>query len=170
MKLLRCARAALGCAVLVTLCAQPLSAGQKSAASHEPKIGQKGKDVRWIPSAPNMVETMLDLARVTPQDYVIDLGSGDGRSVIAAAKRGARALGVEYDAGLVEASRRNAAKAGVADKATFVQGDMFQTDISEATALVLFLIPYNLLKLTPKFLELKPGTRIVSNTYEIGGG
>jgi SAM-dependent methyltransferase len=117
-----------------------------------------------------MVEKMLDMARVTPQDFVIDLGSGDGRNVIAAAKRGARALGVEYNPDLVALSKRAAAQAGVADKAEFVQGDMFAADISKATALVLFLIPSNLEKLAPKFLALKPGTRIVSNTYEIGGG
>jgi SAM-dependent methyltransferase len=133
-------------------------------------MGQKGKDVVWIPSPPGMVEKMLDMARVTPRDYVIDLGSGDGRNVIAAAKRGARALGVEYNPDLVDLSRRTAASEGVADRATFVQGDMFEADLSQATALILFLIPDNLARLAPKFLALKPGTRIVSNTYEIGGG
>src|SRR2546423_2423645 len=102
MKLLWCLPALL-CAVLATLSAESVWA-QEAATAHKPKLGQKGKDVRWIPSAPNMVETMLDLARVTPQDYVVDLGSGDGRNVIGAAKRGARALGVEYDADLVELS------------------------------------------------------------------
>jgi SAM-dependent methyltransferase len=117
-----------------------------------------------------MVEKMLDMAHVTAQDFVIDLGSGDGRNVIAAARRGARALGVEYNPELVAFARRNAAQAGVADKAAFVQGDMYEADISRASALILFLIPMNLTKLTPKFVALKPGTRIVSNTYEIGGG
>jgi hypothetical protein len=133
-------------------------------------MGQPGKDVVWIPSPNDMVEKMLDMARVTPEDFVVDLGSGDGRNVIAAARRGARALGVEYNPDLVALSKRSAVQAGVADKAEFVQGDMFAADISKATALVLFLIPSNLEKLTPKFLALKPGTRIVSNTYEIGGG
>ena len=133
-------------------------------------MGQEGKDVVWIPSPESMVEKMLDMTRVTPRDFVIDLGSGDGRNVIAAAKRGARALGVEYNPDLVELSKRNAAAAGVGDKATFVQGDMFEADISQASVLVLFLIPDNLERLAPKFLALKPGTRIVSNTYEIGGG
>ena len=110
------------------------------------------------------------MARVTPDDFVIDLGSGDGRNVIAAARRGAQALGVEYNPGLVELSKQKAAEAGVAGRAQFVRGDMFLADISRATALVLFLIPSNLEKLMPKFLELAPGTRIVSNTYEIGGG
>jgi hypothetical protein len=117
-----------------------------------------------------MVEMMLDMAGVTPSDFVIDLGSGDGRNVIAAAKRGARALGVEYNPDLVELSKRAAAVAGVPDKASFVQGDMFAADISKATVLILFLIPQNLERLAPKFYELAPGTRIVSNTYEIGTG
>jgi SAM-dependent methyltransferase len=133
-------------------------------------MGQQGKDVVWIPSPAGMVEKMLDMARVTVDDFVVDLGSGDGRNVIAAAKRGARALGVEYNPDLVELSRRAAASEGVADKANFVQGDMFQADISQATVLVLFLIPDNLSKLAAKFFNLKPGARIVSNTYEIGGG
>jgi len=132
-------------------------------------VGQAGKDVVWIPSPHDMVEKMLDMARVTPQDYVIDLGSGDGRTVIAAARRGARALGVEYDPGLVALSQRAAVAAGVADIANFVHGDMFEADISQATALILFLLPDNLRKLEAKFRALKSGTRIVSNTYEISG-
>jgi SAM-dependent methyltransferase len=147
-----------------------LASAQTSEGSYEPRMGQPGKDVVWIPSPNGMVEKMLDMAEVTPQDFVIDLGSGDGRNVIAAAKRGARARGVEYNPDLVELSKRAATAAGVADKAEFVQGDMFAADISKATALVLFLIPSNLEKLAPKFLALEPGTRIVSNTYEIGGG
>jgi SAM-dependent methyltransferase len=139
-------------------------------APYQPKMGQPGKDVVWIPSPNDMVEKMLDMAGVTPRDFVIDLGSGDGRNVIAAARRGAKALGVEYNPDLVVLSRQAAAKAGVADRAAFAEGDMFAADISQATALILFLIPSNLEKLAPKFLTLKPGTRIVSNTYEIGGG
>ena len=136
---------------------------------YRPSEGQPGKDVVWIPSPEAMVGKMLDLAKVTTRDYVIDLGSGDGRNVIAAAKRGASALGVEFNPDLVELSRRNAAAAGVSGKAKFVQGDMFEADISQATAMILFLITDNLRKLTPKFLDLKPGTRIVSNTFEIPG-
>lgn len=140
------------------------------SGEYQPRMGQPGRDVVWIPSPSDMVEKMLDMARVTPQDFVIDLGSGDGRNVIAAARRGAQALGVEYNPDLVELSKRAAAAAGVAERAQFVQGDMFAADISRATALVLFLIPDNLARLRPKFLDLRPGTRIVSNTYEIGGG
>jgi precorrin-6B methylase 2 len=116
-----------------------------------------------------MVGKMLDLAAVTPKDLVIDLGSGDGRNVIAAAKRGARARGVEYNPDLVELSRTTAKQEGVADKATFVQGDMYEADFSDATVLALFLLPENLRKLTPKILELKPGTRIVANTFGFTG-
>ena len=145
-------------------------AAQTPEQTFQPVRGQAGKDVVWIPTPDTMVEKMLDMARVTPQDYVIDLGSGDGRNIIAAAKRGARALGVEYNPDLVEFSRRAAAEAGVADKARFVQGDMYEADISQATVLALFLQPDNLQRLTPKFLALKPGSRIVSNTYGMGGG
>ena len=135
----------------------------------QPYIGQPGKDVVWIPTPPELVEKMLDLANVTPEDFVVDLGSGDGRNVIGAAKRGARGLGVEYNPDLVELSRRNAAAAGVADHAIFVQGDMFASDFSEATVLALFLTPDHLIRLEAKFLALKPGSRIVSNTFGIRG-
>jgi hypothetical protein len=135
----------------------------------DPIEGQPGKDVVWVPTPPALVEKMLDMARVTPEDYVIDLGSGDGRNVIAAARRGARALGVEYDANLIEMSRREAARAGVADRATFVQGDLYEADISAATVLALFLLPENLGKLRAKLLALPPGTRIVINRYAIEG-
>lgn len=157
------------CAFFLAAAASAVSA-QPSEVPYKPTMGQQGKDVVWIPSPQDMVEKMLDMAKVTPRDFVVDLGSGDGRNVIAAARRGARALGVEYNPDLVELSKRAAAAAGVADKASFVQGDMFAADISQATALVLFLIPSNLSKLAPKFFDLRPGTRIVSNTYEIGGG
>jgi hypothetical protein len=135
----------------------------------EPQVGQPGKDVVWVPTDEQLVEKMLDLAKITPQDFVMDLGSGDGRNIIGAAKRGARAVGVEYNPQMVELSRENAKKAGVADKATFIEGDMYEADISKATALVLFLLPVNLEKLTPKFLDMKPGTRIVDNTFAIPG-
>src|SRR5262249_798046 len=154
---------------LVFECVLIAAAAEAPQDSYRPVPGQPGKDVVWIPTPEDTVETMLDMARVTPSDYVIDLGSGDGRNLIAAAKRGARALGVEYNPDLVALSKRAAATAGVSDKATFVQGDMFEADISQATVLALFLLPGHLSKLAPKFLKMKPGTRIVSNTYEIGG-
>lgn len=147
-----------------TLVAAP-AAAQPPKPTFTPTVGQAGKDVVWVPTAPELVEKMLDLAKVTPNDFVIDLGSGDGRNIIAAARRGARGLGVEYNPDMVELSRRLAEEAGVADKATFVQGDMYEADISRATVLALFLLPSNLDRLVPKFLALPPGTRIVGNTF-----
>lgn len=162
----RRAIALAGAALMVTLTAPAVA---QSTQSFEPFVGQAGKDVIWVPTPPTLVEKMLDIAKVTPQDYVIDLGAGDGRNVIAAAKRGARALGVEYNPDMVGVAKRNAESAGVADRAQFVQGDMFEADISRATVLPLFLLPDNLRKLTPKFQALPPGTRIVTNGYEIPG-
>lgn len=133
--------------------------------SFKPTVGQPGKDVVWVPTSEAMVEKMLDHAKVTPEDFVMDLGSGDGRMIIAAARRGARGLGVEFNPDMVELARRGAETAGVSDKAAFVQGDMFEADVSKATLLALFLLPHNLERLVPKFLELPPGTRIVANTY-----
>src|SRR5512134_2457758 len=134
----------------------------------EPTVGQEGKDVVWVPTPQTLVEKMLDMAKVTPSDFVMDLGSGDGRTVITAAKRGARAMGVEYNPDMVELSKRNAAKEGVSDRATFVKADLFQTDFSKATVITMFLLPDINLKLRPKILGLKPGTRIVSNTFTMG--
>src|SRR5262245_59144671 len=138
----------------------------------EPVVGQAGKDVVWVPTPEVLVERMLDVAKVTPQDYVMDLGSGDGRNVIAAAKRGARALGVEYNPDMVDLSRRRAEAAGVGGptgRAQFVQGDMYAADISQASVMALFLLPQNMMQLRDKFLALKPGSRIVSNTFGIEG-
>ena len=142
---------------------------QDASRPYEPAVGQEGKDVVWVPTPEVLVEKMLDMARVTPQDYVMDLGSGDGRNIIAAARRGARALGVEYNPDMVELSRREAEKQGVADRAQFVQGDMYEADISQATVMALFLLPDNLEKLTPKFLALKPGSRMVLNGFAVPG-
>jgi len=133
----------------------------------EPTPGQPGKDVVWVPTPSELVEKMLDMAEVTPNDFVMDLGSGDGRTIIAAARRGARALGVEYNPDLVELSRRRATDAGVADKATFVQGDMYKADLSQATVLALFLTPEHLDSMQERFLAMKPGTRIVLNTFSV---
>jgi quinoprotein glucose dehydrogenase len=132
---------------------------------YKPTVGQPGRDAVWVPTTEAMVEKMLDHAKVTPNDFVMDLGSGDGRMIIAAARRGARGLGVEFTPELVEFSKRRAAEAGVGDKAMFAQGDMYEADISKATVLALFLLPENIEKLVPKFLALPPGTRIVANTY-----
>jgi precorrin-6B methylase 2 len=131
----------------------------------EPTVGQPGKDVVWVPTPEALVQKMLDMAQVTAKDYVIDLGSGDGRTVIAAAKRGAQALGIEYNPDMVELSKRNAAAAGVTDKATFVKADIFESDFSKATVITMFLLPSLNVQLRPKLLELAPGTRIVSNSF-----
>ncbi|MEI9478561.1 MAG: class I SAM-dependent methyltransferase [Deltaproteobacteria bacterium] len=136
-----------------------------ASAEYEPKVGQEGKDVIWVPTSQDLVNKMLDMANVTPQDYVIDLGSGDGRTVITAAKRGARALGIEYNPDMVELSKRNATMEGVTDKAQFMKADLFETDFSQATVITMFLMPDINLKLRPRILNLKPGTRIVSNTF-----
>jgi SAM-dependent methyltransferase len=140
---------------------------QQETKPFEPVVGQAGKDVVWVPSPEETVAKMMEMGKITAQDYVIDLGSGDGRNVIAAAKRGARALGVEYNQDMVDLSKRRATEAGVTDKAQFVQGDMYEADISKASVMALFLLPQNLNKLRPKFLALKPGSRIVSNTFTI---
>jgi SAM-dependent methyltransferase len=135
----------------------------------EPVVGQSGKDVVWVPTPLTTVEKMLDVAKVTAQDFVMDLGSGDGRNIIHAAKRGARALGVEWNQDMVDLSKRLAQEAGVADKAQFVQGDMYAADISKANVMAMFLLTENLDKLMPKFLDLKPGSRIVINGFGITG-
>lgn len=140
---------------------------QEPPQLQEPMVGTPGKDVVYVPQPAEVVENMLDIAKVTARDFVIDLGSGDGRNVIAAARRGARALGVEFNPEFVEYSKRVAAAAGLSDRATFVQGDMYEADISQATVLALFLLTENLNKLKPKFLALRPGTRIVVNTFKI---
>jgi len=135
---------------------------------YQPKSGQLGKDVVWVGNPESMVQKMLDVAAVTPQDYVIDLGSGDGRNVIAAAKRGARAHGIEYNGELVELAKSLAAKERVSDRATFERGDVFAADFSKATVVVLFLTPEMNIRLRPKLLALKAGARIVANTFAIG--
>lgn len=132
---------------------------------YQPQEGQAGKDVVWVPTSQSQVDSMLDLAKVTRKDYVIDLGSGDGRTVIAAARRGARAMGVEFNAELVELSRHNAREAGLADRASFVRSDIFESDFSKATVITLFLLPELNLRLRPALLSLAAGTRIVSNTF-----
>jgi SAM-dependent methyltransferase len=149
-----------------TACAQAQKA--PAASAYEPTVGQEGKDVVWVPTPDALVEKMLDMARVTAKDFVMDLGSGDGRTVIAAAKRGARAVGIEYNPDMVEVSKRNAEKAGLAERASFRKADLFETDFSQATVITMFLLPDINLKLRPKILKLKPGTRIVSNSFTMG--
>jgi hypothetical protein len=141
---------------------------QPAKEQFEPRVGQEGKDVVWVPTPQPLVDKMLGLAKVTPKDYLIDLGSGDGRTVITAAKHGTKAVGIEYNPDMVELSKRNAAKEGVSDKATFMKADLFASDFSQATVITMFLLPDINLKLRPKILDMKPGTRIVSNTFTMG--
>lgn len=145
--------------------AQPAT---KPAQPYEPQSGQAGKDVVWVPTHQALVDRMLEMAQVKPDDYLIDLGSGDGRTVITAAKRGVRALGIEYNPDLVELSTRTAEKEGVSDKAKFVRGDIFETDFSSATVLTLFLLPDLNIKLRPTILKMKPGTRVIANSFNMG--
>jgi hypothetical protein len=155
--------------LLSTFIAGAFAQAQPAAKQeYEPTVGQEGKDVVWVPTSQTLVNKMLDMAKVTPNDFVMDLGSGDGRTVITAAKRGARAVGIEYNPDMVELSKRNAAKEGVTDKAQFMKADLFETDFSKATVITMFLLPDINLKLRPKILDLRPGTRVVSNSFTMG--
>ena len=154
--------------VSLVLSLSTTSACAQAAREYEPRVGQAGKDVVWVPTPDELVEKMLNLANVTASDFVIDLGSGDGRTVIVAAKRGARAHGIEYNPEMVELSKRNAANERVSERATFAKEDLFQSDFSKATVITMFLLPQINLKLRPKILDLKPGTRIVSNSFTMG--
>lgn len=156
--------------ILVLLSLMPtglLAQENQSGTGYVPEIGQRGKDVVWVPTPQELVDKMLEMAEVTSNDFVIDLGSGDGRTVITAAKIGARALGVEYNPDMVALSKENAKKDGVSDRVEFIQADLFETDLSQATVITMFLLPEINLKLRPRLLDLKPGTRIVSNTFKM---
>ncbi|MBI4487174.1 MAG: class I SAM-dependent methyltransferase [Acidobacteria bacterium] len=165
MKILQIARRVSLSVFLSLIAVSALAQAQTAQKPFEPQVGQLGKDVVWVPTSQALVEQMLNVARVTAADYVIDLGSGDGRTVIAAAKRGARALGIEYNPDMVTLSRQNAIAAGVGERATFIKADLFDTDFSEATVITMFLLPQINMKLRPKILDMKPGTRVVSNTF-----
>ncbi|MFH1964145.1 MAG: class I SAM-dependent methyltransferase, partial [Acidobacteriota bacterium] len=140
---------------------------QPQNSGYKPKVGQEGKDVIWVPTPDELVDKMLEIADVSANDFVIDLGSGDGRTVIAAAKLGARALGIEFNPDMIELSKKNAEEAGVSGKTEFIQADFFECDLSEATVITMFLLPSVNLELRPRLLDLKPGTRIVSNTFSM---
>lgn len=164
---------ALALAFSISLLAEARAAGATAEPpaktdAYVPDVGQDGKDVIWVPTPQALVDKMLDMARVTPRDRLMDLGSGDGRTVITAAQRGLRAKGIEYNPDLVTLSRSNAAKAGVADRATFEVADLFETDLSQADVITMFLLSTINEKLRPRLLELAPGTRIVSNTFRMG--
>ena len=154
---------------LLLISTQVISQGnQNNNKEFQPEVGQEGKDVVWVPTPQSLVDKMLDLADLKPGDLLIDLGSGDGRTVITAAKRGVKAIGVEYNPNMVDLSYKNAAKEGVRDKVEFVNGDLFEYDFSKATVITMFLLPDINLRLRPQILDMKPGTRIVSNTFTMG--
>ena len=161
---------AFACSLVIACVALAATVGvapAQDARPFKPIYGQPGKDVMWIPSAQALVDRMLDMAKLTVDDYLIDLGSGDGRTVITAAKRGAKALGIEYNPDLVAVSRANATAAGVDSRATFVEGDIFKSDFSAATVVTMFLLLDLNLELRPILLDMKPNTRIVSNTFDM---
>jgi len=161
-------RQSLQAMLLSVFAAGAFAQAQPAQIPFEPSVGQDGKDVVWVPTQQVLVDKMLDIAKVTASDIVIDLGSGDGITVITAARRGARALGIEFNPDMVELSTRNAERSGVSAKAKFVKADLFESDFSQATVITMFLLPDINLKLRPKILDLKPGTRIVSNTFTMG--
>jgi len=149
--------------------APTLAMAQGAKEGFKPKVGQAGKDVIWVPTPDRSVERMLQMAQVGPKDFVVDLGSGDGRTVIAAAKKfRARSLGIEFNPDMVALSRQNAETEGVADTAKFVQGDIFASDFSSATVVTMYLLDDLNLRLRPKLLEMKPGTRIASHEFNMG--
>lgn len=154
---------------LILLLAQSASLPAQTPAEYEPVVGQSGKDVVWVPTPDALITKMLKMAEVKPKDYVMDLGSGDGRIPIAAAKEfGANAVGIEYNPDMVTLSNRNAQRAGVTDKVKFVQGDIYETDLSKADVIAMYLLPRINLELRPKLLALKPGTRIVTHSFDMG--
>jgi SAM-dependent methyltransferase len=132
----------------------------------EPQVGQAGKDVIWVPTPDEVVDRMLTMAQVTPSDFVIDLGSGDGKiAILAARKFGARALGIEYNPDMVKLSQNNAQAAGVASKVSFRNADIFATDFSQASVITMYLLPGLNMKLRPQILSMRPGTRVVSHSF-----
>jgi len=153
--------------VLSMLLATTAGFAQFGDEEYTPYSSQDGKDVVWVPTPQELVDAMLNLAKVTSADFVIDLGSGDGRTVISAAKRGATALGIEYNPDMVALAQRTAIKEGVSKKATFVKADLFESDFSKATVITMFLLSSINLQLRPIILDMKPGTRIVSNTFDM---
>jgi hypothetical protein len=146
--------------------------GGVASAQFQPQVGQAGKDVIWVPTPDDVVDRMLTMAQVTPQDFVMDLGAGDGKIAIAAAKKfGARAVGIEYNPDMVKHANANAAAAGVAGngqgKALIRHADIFQTDFSQASVITLYLLPALNMKLRPQLLSMRPGTRVVSHSFSM---
>jgi precorrin-6B methylase 2 len=165
MSVIRATRQLVVLALVSAWLAAPTFAQGQTTAGFKPEVGQPGKDVVWVPTPQALVERMLDMAKVTPKDMLIDLGSGDGRTVITAAKRGLTAHGIEYNPDMVDLAKRNATAAGVADRATFAKADLFESDFSKAQVITMFLLPSINMRLRPTILNMKPGTRIVTNSF-----
>ena len=163
----RYARRLLALSAALVLFASLAHAQATQTKPFEPTVGQAGKDVVWVPTPQALGDKMLDMADVTPRDFLMDLGSGDGITVITAAKRGVRAQGIEYNPDMVALAKKNAEAAGVSNLATFTQADLFATDFSKADVITMFLLPSINMKLRPTILNLKPGTRIVSNSFDM---
>jgi precorrin-6B methylase 2 len=157
--------------ILAALAAALLAATPAAYAQQKdfkPHVGQQGKDVVWVPTPDEVVERMLNMAQTKPEDYVIDLGAGDGKIAIAAAiKFGARSLGIEYNPDMAALAQRNAQAAGVLGKAQIVQGDIFVSDFSQATVLTMYLLPSLNMKLRPQILAMRPGTRVVTHAFNM---
>ena len=137
--------------------------------TYVPQRGQMGKDVMWLPTSDDLVLKMLDAAKVGPQDELVDLGAGDGKIPIAAARQfGARAWGIEYNKDLAALAQRNAQRAGVAERVRIVHGDIFKEDFSKATVVTMYLLEELNAQLRPTILAMKPGTRVLSNTFSMG--
>ena len=145
----------------------PQKATEQQQQQQEPQERPR-LDVIFVPTPQAAVDRMLEIARVGPEDFVIDLGSGDGRIAISAGKRGARAMGVDLDPQRIAEAKKNLEASGVSDRVTFVQQNLFDTDLSKATVLTMYLLPDLNLKLRPRILELKPGTRVVSHDFTMG--
>jgi hypothetical protein len=151
-------------AAAAALLSSPIAA--QTGKDYQPQVGQQGKDVIWVPTPDEVVDRMLTMAQTKPADYVIDLGAGDGKIAIAAAKKfGAKSLGIEYNPDMAKHAQGNVEKAGVTDKTRIIQGDIFATDFKSATVLTMYLLPALNLKLRPTILTMKPGTRVVSHSF-----
>jgi SAM-dependent methyltransferase len=167
MKNLKVWLAVLGLAFSLNTFAQFPSAGGDD--KYQPRLGQEGKDVIWMPTGGELVTLMLKTAKVGPNDLVYDLGAGDGKIAIAAAKEfGARAIGIEFNPDMAAFAQRNVNRAGVGDRVKIINGDIFVEDFSKATVVTLYLLPDLNLKLRPIILKMKPGTRVVSHAFTMG--
>lgn len=165
----RCLKQGLAIAALLGFLSVNSAHAQSDKTVYEPTIAQAGKDVIWVPTPNDLVVKMLETAKVGPKDLVYDLGAGDGKIPIQAARQfGARAVGIEFNPDMANLARQNAARAKVSDKVTIVTGDIFKEDFSNATVVTLYLLTSLNIKLKPTILNMKPGTRVVSNSFMMG--